>query len=126
MNISEEEATKKLLESATDYVITHDKKEANDLLKKFKDEATEESMDNVLELDDLVQVLFDGDFIDGEPVMLKIKDLFTLLENSSIPKSEQLRLKMLLTDIKKNRHRIYSILIRFWMTKTELKMFSSN
>ena len=78
---------KKLLESTTDYVITHDKKEANELLKDFKDEATEEFMDNVLELDGLVQVLFGGDFIDGEPVVLKIKELLTLLDKSSIPKS---------------------------------------
>ena len=51
------------------------KKKVKELIKDFKKEATDEFMSNVDELNELVQCFFENDFLDGEPVMEKIKKL---------------------------------------------------
>ena len=65
--------------------------------------------DTLLELEKAV-----GEFLirgkrDGKPILPIIYNLLRELENSSIPLSKQLRLKMLIDDIDQNRYRVKSV-----------------
>ena len=103
---------KALTQSTLAYLTKHDKDELKELLEEYKDEAGEEYMDDILKLEELIDVFFGGDFIDGEPILPLIEEIMGRLEQSNIAKSSQHRLEMLLNDIKNNRYRIYSILMR--------------
>ena len=66
--------------------------------------------DTLLELEKAVSEFLIREERDGKPILPIIHDLLRELENSSIPLSKQLRLKMLTDDIDQNRYRVKSVL----------------
>ena len=109
---SEEDVVKNLIQSTTADIILHDKKELVELLKEFKEEAGEEYIDTVLQLEELINTFFTDEFLEGNLILPMINELRTAIENSSISKVKQHRLKMLVDDINNNRYRVRSILTR--------------
>ena len=103
---------KNLMKSAVDYIIKHDKEEILQLMEELKDDIDEEFMDIVLEIEKLLEIFFEEEFLDGEPIRPQIDELLNKLETSEIPKSNQHRIKMLLDDITKNRYLIEQIIQR--------------
>ena len=53
-NEESEDVVKNLIQSTTDEIIHHDKKELVELLKEIKEEAGEEYIDTVLKLEELI------------------------------------------------------------------------
>ena len=104
---------KKLIQSTFEYTIQPDKKELMELINEFwKDD---EVLDTVQELEDLIDAYLLDEFIDNEqPILEKLDAVRAKLEHSSssIPKFKQLRLKILLDDIARNRYRVQSIMKR--------------
>ena len=81
-----------------------------ELLTEFKEEVTEDFIDDVLQLEKLIDAFFTDDYLEGKPLLPMIDE--TLYGFSTIPKSKQQRLKMLTGDIKSNRYRVHSIFTR--------------
>ncbi|MCH2421447.1 MAG: hypothetical protein MK215_05880, partial [Candidatus Poseidoniia archaeon] len=108
--LSREEKIKKLIHTTTEYLIEYDKKELVELINEFRKER--EYIDPVLELEELIEIFLEEKFLDGEPIIAKIEEASRKLENSRILKSKQHRLKMLVDDIAKNRHRVETIIKR--------------
>ena len=107
---SEEDVVKNLIQSTTDGIIQHDKKELVELLKEIKEEAGEEFIDTVLKLEERIDAFFTDEFLEGNEILPMINELRAAIENSAITKVKQHRLKMLVDDINKNRYRVKSIL----------------
>ena len=101
-----------IMKPAVDYIIQHDKEELLQLMEELKHEIDEEFMDIVLDIDKLLEIFFEEEFLDGEPIRPQIDELLNKLETSEIPKSNQHRIKMLLDDINKNRYRVEQIIQR--------------
>ena len=104
---------KKLIQSTFEYLIQPDKKELMELIHKFRKDA--DAIDAVQELEELIDVYLLDEFVDGEqPILEKLDAARAKLEHSSssIHKIKQLRLKILLDDIARNRHRVQSIIKR--------------
>ena len=99
-----------LMKSAVDYIIQHDKEELLQLMEELKVDIDEEFMDIVLGIEKLLEIFFEEEFLDGEPIRPQIDELLNKLETSVIPKSNQHRIKMLLDDIAKNRYRVEEII----------------
>ena len=99
-----------LMKSAADYIIQHDKEELLQLMEELKDDIDEEFMDIVLDIEKLLEIFFEKEFLDGEPIRPQIDELLNKLETSKIPKSNQHRIKMFLDDITKIRYRIEQII----------------
>ena len=68
-------------------------------------------MNDVLKLEELIDVFLLEEFLD-EPIIPMINEITRRLENSPIARSKRHWLKTLLNDIKKNRYRVYWILLR--------------
>ena len=100
------------MKSAVDYIIQHDKEELLQLMEELKDGIDEELMDIVLDIKKLLEIFFEEEFLDGEPIRPQIDELSNKLETSEIPISNQHRIKMLLDDITKNQYRIEQIIQR--------------
>ena len=99
--------------STVEYLIQHDKKELLDVVNEFRKDVDDDFLDTVLELEELVDVYLPEEFLEKEPIRIKIDEVSRKLEGSAaIPKSNQLRLKMMLDDIAQNRLRVHSILRR--------------
>ena len=81
-------------------------------MEELKDDIDEEFMDIVLEIEKMLEIFFEEEFLDGVPIRLQIDELLNKLEISEIPKSNQYRIKMLLDDIAKNRYRVEQIIQR--------------
>ena len=75
-------------------------------MKDIKEEAGEEYIDTVLKLEELIDTLFTDEFLEGNPILPMIDELRAAIENSSITKSKQHRLRMLIDDINNNRYRV--------------------
>ena len=103
---------KKLIQSTFEYSIQPDKKELMELIKDFRRD--DDALDTVQELEELIEVHLLDEFIDKEPILEKLNAVRAKLEHSSssISKVKQLRLKILLDDIVRNRHRVQSIIKR--------------
>ena len=99
-----------LIQTTADLIIKDDKEELVELLKAIKHEASEEFIDTIIKLEELIDVFFTDKFVDGAPILPLIDELRAPIENSPITKSKQQRLKMLVDDINKNRYRLKSIL----------------
>ena len=69
-------------------------------------------LDTVLELEEHVDVYLLEEFLEKEPIRIKIDEVWRNLESSAVLKSKQHRLKLLLDDIADNRHRVEIILKR--------------
>ena len=110
--VSDEEKDNKLIQSAVEFLISHDKKELLDVLKEFKDEGYEDFINAVYKLEELIDVSLADDFLDDKPITTMIDNLKRKLEGFLIIKSKQHRLKMLVDDINSNRHRVQSIFTR--------------
>ena len=78
-----------------------------ELLMELKEEATD--IDTLLKLEELVTIFLTNEFLKEKPILPMIDELIGELENSPIAKSKHHRLKMLLNDVNKNRHRVQSI-----------------
>ena len=94
------------MKPAVDYIIQHDREELLQLMEELNDNINEEFMDIVLDIEKLLEIFFEEEFLDGEPIRPQIDELLSKLETSEIPKSNQHRIKLLLDDITKNRYRI--------------------
>ena len=101
-----------LMKPAVDYIIQHDKEELLQLMEEFKDDIDEEFMVIVLDIEKLLGIFFEEEFLDGEPIRPQIDELLNKLETSEIPKSNIHRIKMLLDDITKNRYQVEQIIQR--------------
>ena len=91
------------------------------MLKDIESEAGPDFIDSVTELKTLVDQFLRNKFdLNGELLLPKIIDLCRKLEASpTIELLKQLRVKMLLNDIDKNRFRVESILTRLDMAEDE-------
>ena len=103
---SDDDKEQNLMKSAVDYIIQHDKEELLQLIEELKDDIDKEFMDIVLDIEKLLEIFFEEEFLDGELIRPQIDELLNRLETSEIPKSNQHRIKMLLDDITLNRYRI--------------------
>ena len=92
-------------------------------------------MDIVLDIEKLLEIFFEEEFLECEPIRLQIDELLNKLETSEIPKSNQHRIKMLLDDITKNRYRVGNIIQRLmdaedkdrcWFVKDSFLMSNSS
>ena len=79
-------------DSTVDYIITHDKKELMELLTELKEEATDDYIDTLLKLEELVTIFFTDEFLKEKPFLPMIDELIRELVNSSIAKSKHHRL----------------------------------
>ena len=111
-NEEEDDEVKKIINSTVDYIVTHDKKELTELLAELKEEATEDYIDTLLELEELIATFITSEFLEEKPILPMIDELIRKLENSPVAKSKSLRLKMLVNDVNKNRYRVKSIFTR--------------
>ena len=74
----------------------------------------EEIIDTVTELEELITVYLQDEFLDRESVAEKVLEILNRLSKSKhVPKSRLLKIKMLLNDITKNRARVREIVARF-------------
>ena len=111
-NEEEDDEVKKIINSTVDYVIAHDKKELTELLTVLKEEANEEYIDTLLELEEHIATFITDEFLEEKPILPMIHELIRKLENSPVAKSKWHRLKMLVNDVNKNRYRVKSIFTR--------------
>ena len=84
-------------------------------MHEFRKDVGEDFLDTVLELEELVDVYLLEEFLEKEPVRIKIDEVRRNLEGSAIFKSKQHGLKVLLDDIAQNLHRVQTILTRWLM-----------
>ena len=111
--LSSEDDLKKEIASTIDYLIEHDKKELLESVKEIEKD-DEEIIDTVTELEELITVYLQDEFLDRESVAEKVLEILNRLSKSKhIPKSRLLKIKMLLNDITKNRARVREIVARF-------------
>ena len=104
---------KKEIVSVVDYITKHDKKELLDIVNEFKQH--EELIDVINGLEKLIVLYLEDDFIDGESIVGKIRELVErcLSDNEHIPRSAVLKINTLVDTIAKNRHRVEEIFNRF-------------
>ena len=110
---SREEDYKNIENSALKTIIQHDVKELKDLLKEFREELDEEDIDTLLDIEELVDVLTDGSYIDDEPVLDKLLQQLNKLDGSKLNKLKLLRFEILSKDIEENRLRVKEIMRMF-------------
>ena len=91
---SDDDEEQNLMKSAVDYIIQHDKEELLQLMEELKDDIDEEFMNIVLDIEKLLEIFFEEEFLDGEPIRPQIDELFNKLETSEIPKSNRHRIKI--------------------------------
>ena len=97
------DSVKDIIESTSNFLISHDKKELLELLDDFK----EEEIYN--ELEELLDTYFDAKVVNNEPILEKFD---ALLRKSTMPTSKLLKFKILLDQIDRNRYRVHTILSR--------------
>ena len=104
---------KDIIISIADYLTKHDKNELLDIVNELKKH--EEIVDVITELEKLIGLYLEDDFIDGESIVGKIHELVErcLADNKHVPRSAALKIKALVNTIAKNRHRIEEIFNRF-------------
>ena len=91
---------KTLIQSTVEYLIQHDKKELLDVVNEFRKKVDGDFLDTLLELEELVDVYLLKEFLEKEPIRIKMDEVRRKLEGSAaIPKSKQHRQKMLFDDI---------------------------
>ena len=109
---TKEEDVKAAAKSVVSDLIQDGIDNVNGLIIRFKREAGNEYVDIIDELDELVRCLFESNLLDGEPVMLKIKEQISKLENSSIKLSNLQKMRNILNGIRTTRDRVFKPLIR--------------
>ena len=79
-------------------------------MNEFRKDVDEDFIDTVLELEELVDVYLLEEFLEKEPIMIKIDEVRKTLKGSAaILKSKQ---NKLLDGIAQNRHRVQTMLMR--------------
>ena len=107
-----EDELKRVICETTNDIIKIDKSELLKTLAEAKEEVNKDYFDAVIQLENLLDVFFIGEFLDGKPVLLMILENINALDGSTIEKSKLHRIKMLLDDIKSNRHHVHSVFMR--------------
>ena len=92
------ESSRNLFKSTIEYSVQHDKKEWLELMNEFRKDVGEDFLHNVVELEELVDVYLLKEFLEKEPITIKIDEVGRKLEGSAI-----------LEDIVQNRHRVQTI-----------------
>ena len=64
---------KKLIQSPIEYSTQHDKEELLELMNEFRKDVDEDFLDIVLELEELVDVYLLEEFLEKEPIRIKIE-----------------------------------------------------
>ena len=101
---SPKKTIKNFINSTTEYLIHHDRKELMELLKDFQDGTDGDYMEKVLKPEELIDIFLDDEYLDGQPIIPMIDDLSKKLESFPMSRSRQHRLKMLSNDIQHNRY----------------------
>ena len=57
-----------MTKSAVDYTMQHDKEELLQLIEELKDHIDEDFMDIVLDIEKLLEIFFEEEFLDGESI----------------------------------------------------------
>ena len=84
---------RKLIQSTIEYSIQHDNKELLELMNEFRKDVDEDFLDTVIELEKLVDVYLLEEFLEKEPISIKIDEVRRKLEGSAaVLKSKQHRL----------------------------------
>ena len=73
---SDDEEEQNLMKSAVDYIIQHDKEELLQLMEELKDDIDKEFMNIVLDIETLLEIFFEEEFLDGESIRPQIDELF--------------------------------------------------
>ena len=66
---------KKIINSTLEYVNQHDQKELKELLVEIREDTEEEYIDAVLELEGLMEVFIQDEFLENEPILPKLDDI---------------------------------------------------
>ena len=114
MVLSRDDQIKKDITSTADYLIQHDKKELQELVTEI--EKDDDIIDTVLSLEELLGIYLEQEFLerDGDAIDMKIIELVNSLSGSkNISKASLIKIKMLITDIERNRQRVKDIVNRF-------------
>ena len=118
--LSPEDDLKKEIGSTIEYLIEHDKKELLENVKELQRDG--EIIDGVTELEELIALYLEDEFLERESVAEKVHELLDRLSDSKhIQKSLLLKIKMLINDIGKNRVRVREIARRFNQAGTDSK-----
>ena len=109
--LSSEDDLKKEIASTIDYLIEHDKKELLESVKELQRD--EEIIDTVTELEELIAMYLEDEFLDRESLAEKVHERLDKLSKSKhVQKSLLLKIKMLVNDIAKNRVRVRGVSIK--------------
>ena len=114
MVLSRDDQIKKDITSTADYLIQHDKKELQELVTEI--EKDDDIIDTVLSLEELLGIYLEEEFLerDGDAIDGKLIELVNSLSGSkNISKASLIKIKMLITDIERNRQRVKDIVNRF-------------
>ena len=103
---NEEDELLRLINLTFNHIVQDGKEELVKLIDELKEILTS---DTLLELEKAAGEFLIREKRDGKTILPIIYDLLRELENSSIPLSKQLRLKMLIDDIDQNRYRVKSV-----------------
>ena len=108
---NEENILKKAIDETFHHMITHDKKELDDLLEQLENE--EDFAVEVQELKTLIDEYIENEFRGNTSIMSDIKNRLVTLSNSeNISKTTLHRVEMLLQEIERNRYRVNQVLQR--------------
>ena len=87
----EEDEFKKMIKATTNDIIESDEKELTELLTEFKEEITEDFIDDVLQLEKIIDAFLIDDYLEGKPIVPMIDEILKTLEGSARAKSKQQR-----------------------------------
>ena len=102
-------------------MIQHDKKELVDILATI--EKTDDIIDVVTTLENVIKIFVERDFLEREQIDEEILQLVDSLSSSrDISKATLLKIKMLVSDVEKNRARVKDVVTRFNQVGQDTKM----
>ena len=81
-DVEAEDEFTKMIQSSLGYIIQHDKKELMELLTELIDEAAEDYIGILLELEELIDAFLIDEFLEGNPIFPMIGELRRKLQSS--------------------------------------------
>ena len=115
----EEEKEGDLEKKTVDAIIKDDIDEVKNLFEDLKENLDEEYTDTLLKIEELIDVFVEDSFFEDKPVLDDLSHQLDKLEESKLPKSRILKMRILLKDIERNRFRVKEILNRLDNTSDE-------